>query len=227
MPYILLAILFLLIIFAPNLWVRYILNKHHKPMPNMPGTGGELAEHLLKQFELSHVKVEKTEQDNDHYSPVDNVVRLSPEALNGKSLSALAIAAHEVGHAIQFNRKEPVSFLREKYLGKAQAIQHYGIYILMFMPVITSIVKSPHIAVLMLLIGIVTMFASVLMYLAILPEEWDASFNKALPILEKGGYVPEQYMPAIRQVLQACALTYVAAALADIFRLWRWIALIR
>lgn len=227
MPYILFTLLVLLIIFGPNLWVSYILNKYQKPLPGMPGTGGELAKHLLKQFELTHVKVEQTESRRDHYSPVDNVVRLSPEALNGKSLTALAIAAHEVGHAIQFNRKEPVSFLRAKYLGKAQAIQHYGIFILMFMPFISAIFGGPHLSIFMIFVGMLTMLASVLMYLAILPEEWDASFNKALPILEKGEYVPEQYMPAIRQILKACALTYVAAALADIFRLWRWLALIR
>ena len=71
------------------------------------------------------------------------------------------------------------------------------------------------------------MLASVLLYVAVLPEEWDASFNKALPILEKGEYVPAEYLPAIRQVLKACALTYVAAALADVLRLWQWLRFIR
>lgn len=227
MPYILLVFLFLLIIFGPNLWVNYIIKKHHKVMSGMPGTGGELAKHLLEQFELNNVKVEQAASQNDHYSPVDNVVRLSRETLNGKSLSAVAIAAHEVGHAIQFNRKEPVSLLREKYLAKAQLIQHYGIYILMIMPIMGAIIRVPHFMLLMAVIGIFTMLASVLMYLAILPEEWDASFNKALPILEKGGYVPDEYMPTIRKILQACALTYVAAALADVFRLWRWLTLIK
>lgn len=227
MPYALLIILILMIIFGPNLWVAYILKKHHQPMEGMPGTGGELAEHLLKQFEMGNVKVEQTDEDGDHYSPVDNAVRLSPEVYAGKSLSAVAVAAHEVGHAIQFNRKEPVSLLREKYLGKAIALQHYGIMILMAMPVIGAVLRVPHLALLTIIVGICTMLVSVLMYVAILPEEWDASFNKALPILEQGSYVPEQYMPAIRQILKACALTYVAASLADILRLWRWITLIK
>jgi len=77
------------------------------------------------------------------------------------------------------------------------------------------------------IIGVVTMLASVLMYAAILPEEWDASFNKALPILAGNDYVPDEYLPAIRQVLMACALTYVAGALADMLSLWRWWAIIR
>jgi Zn-dependent membrane protease YugP len=75
-------------------------------------------------------------------------------------------------------------------------------------------------------IGVVTMLSSAAMYVAILPEEYDASFNKALPILE-AGYVPEQHIPAVRQVLRAAAYTYVAGALADVLSLWRWLRVFR
>lgn len=221
------TVLFLALIFGPSLWVNYVLKKHHKPLPGMPGTGGELAIHLLKHYELKTVTVEESTPDDNHYSPSDNAVRLSPEVYHGKSLSAVAVAAHEVGHAIQFNRKEPVSLLRDKYLGKAQYIQHWGIYILMALPIVGAIFPIPHFMLANLAIGIVTMLASVLMHIAILPEEWDASFNKALPILEQGGYVPPVYIPEIRKILKACALTYVASALADVLRLWRWVSLIR
>ncbi|MBL4828014.1 MAG: zinc metallopeptidase [Spongiibacteraceae bacterium] len=226
MLYLVATLTVLLIIIGPNIWVRHILKKHHKPMP-MPGTGGELAKHLLIQYKLNDVHVEQSSKDNDHYNPAENTVCLSPEVYNGKSLSAIAVAAHEVGHAIQFNRKEAVSLLRDKYLNKAHQVQHYGIYILMSLPIAGAIFGIPHLALLTALIGVCTMLASVLMYAAILPEEWDASFNKALPILEKGEYVPPQHIPAIRQILKACALTYVAASLADILRLWRWLTLIR
>jgi Zn-dependent membrane protease YugP len=64
-------------------------------------------------------------------------------------------------------------------------------------------------------------------YLIMLPEEWDASFNKALPILEQGDYVPESNMPAIRTILRAAALTYFASALASIVNLGRWALLLR
>jgi Zn-dependent membrane protease YugP len=224
MVYIIIIFLLFALIFAPNLWVNYVLNKHHKQLPNMPGTGGELAIHLLKQYELEKVTVEKSTKDNDYYSPSENAVYLSPEAYDGKSLSAVAIAAHEVGHAIQFNRKEAVSLLRDKYLGSANFVHNCGIYILMTMPILSFILKVPHLAIFSVIVGTITMFASILLYAAVLPEEWDASFNKALPMLEKGGYVPVEYMPAIRQILTACALTYVATALANILRLWQWIA---
>ena len=223
---ILIIILFLLLIFGPNLWVKYILKKHHKPRKGMPGTGGELALHLIERFKLDGVTVKQGKVDEDHYDPNKNIVCLSPEVFQGKSLSAVAVATHEVGHAIQFNREEPISKLRDKHLKKAHIIQHYGVIILMSMPLVGLIFRIPHVALLTGLIGIITMLASVLMYVAILPEEYDASFKKAMPILEQG-YVPQEHLPAVRQVLKACALTYVAGALADILRLWRWITLLK
>lgn len=222
-----LAIFFVLLIIAPQWWVKHVLNKHATEREGMPGTGGELARHLLDQFNLQQVKVETSEPGADHYDPQDNIVRLSPEYFSGKSLTSVAVAAHEVGHAIQFNRDEPVSHLRKKYLGSAHKLQKVGVACLMAIPLVGVIIKIPYVAGVMMLIGLLTMLSSVFVYLAVLPEEWDASFNKALPILSKGQYVPQQYIPAIRQILRACAMTYVAAALADILRLWRWLALLR
>ena len=227
MPIAIIVILVLLLILGPQWWVKYVLAKHSKPLDGMPGSGGELAEHLLKQFKLTEVKVEAAEEGADHYDPQDNIVRLSPSYLEGKSLTAVAVAAHEVGHAIQFNRNEKVSFLRKRYLPMAHFIQKSGIYLLMALPILTAIFRVPHVVGFSALIGVLVLFSSVLIYAAILPEEWDASFNKALPILEKGEYVPEQYVPAVRQILRACALTYVAAALASVLSMWRWLAILR
>lgn len=218
--------LLIMLIFAPQFWVRYVLKKHHKLLDGMPGTGGELAKHLIDKFKLEGVTLKQGKVNEDHYDPQNNCVCLSPEVFQRKSLTAVAVATHEVGHAIQFNRNEAVSHLRKKYLHKAHKIQHYGVYILMSFPLVGLVFRVPHLALLTIVVGLITMLASVFMYAAILPEEYDASFNKALPILEKG-YVPEEYMPAIKQILKACALTYVAAALADMLNLWRWIAIIR
>jgi len=226
MIYILPIIFIFLLIYGPQLWVTHVLKKYHKQIEDMPGTGGELANHLVERFKLKGVKVEQGKSDQDSYSPDRNVISLSPEVFQGKSLSAIAVAAHEVGHAIQFNKNEPISQLRGKYLKKAHIIQNYGVYILMSIPAVGIIFRTPHLALISVVIGVITMIASVLLYVAILPEEYDASFKKALPILEEG-YVPEKYLPAIRQVLKACALTYVAGALADILRLWRWLTIIK
>jgi Zn-dependent membrane protease YugP len=146
---------------------------------------------------------------------------------HGKSLTAVAVAAHEVGHAIQFHRNEPISRLRKKYLPTAIMVKRIGIGALMFMPVITALVRLPHAAIVMTAIGVAAMLISALMYLVVLPEEMDASFNKALPILTKGNYIKPEQEQTVRKILKAAALTYFAAALADIVSLWRWIGYLK
>ncbi len=218
--------LILIVIFGPSLWVKYVLNKHTKHIDSLDGTGSELALHLIDRFKLDGVKLKKGKKDEDYYDPQNKIVSLSPEAFDGQSLTAVAVAAHEIGHAIQFYKKEPVSLLREKYLSKAHKIQHYGVMFLMASPLLGLVFRIPHLALLTIAIGIITMIASVLMYVAILPEEFDASFNKAMPILSEG-YITQEQLPIVRKILRACALTYVAGSLADILRLWRWLAMIR
>jgi len=192
----------------------------------MPGTGGELALHLVEKFELEGVQVVRGKAGEDFYSPDKKIVSLGPQHYDKKSLAAVAVAAHEVGHAIQFIRQEPVSRLREKYLGQAFRIRRIGSYLLTVAPLVTLMLRAPSVMLFFVLAGIATMLISVLMYVAILPEEYDASFNKALPILATG-YLPAHHMPAVNQILRACALTYVAGALADVLNLWRWIRFLR
>ncbi len=220
------ALLLVSLVYGPSLWVRYVMWKHSRDLDGMPGTGGELAEHLVERFKLDGVTVQKGEEGEDYYDPGARLVSLSPGNYQGKSLTAVAVAAHEVGHAIQFSRNEAVSQLRERYLGKAHTIKKFGTIILLSSPVIIAVVKVPHVFLLVAAAGVITMLASALMYVAILPEEYDASFNKALPILETG-YIQEEHVPAVRQVLKAAALTYFAGALADTVSLWRWLQVFR
>ncbi|MDA7723412.1 zinc metallopeptidase, partial [Pseudomonadales bacterium] len=96
---IVLVLILVVVVFAPSLWVRWVMNAHSEDLEGMPGTGGELAQHLIERFGLDSVKVETTEI-GDHYDPVDKRVRLSEANFSGRSLTAVAIAAHEVGHAM-------------------------------------------------------------------------------------------------------------------------------
>lgn len=226
MIYGLTALLFTLLVYGPSLWVKFVMWRHAKPIDDMPGTGGELAQHLVEKYQLDGVTVAEGEEGRDHYNPAEQRVSLSPSVYGGKSLTAVAIAAHEIGHAIQFTRDEPVSRLRGKYLGGAFTIKRIGSAIMLSLPLVTVLFKVPQIIFLAAALGVITMLASALVYLAVLPEEYDASFNKALPIL-KDGYVPAKHIPAIRQVLRAAALTYFAAALADTLNLWRWLRVFR
>ena len=214
------------LIYGPHLWVKYVIRKHSHTLDGMPGTGSELALHLIERFQLEGVTIKKTAKDENYYQPDGKIVGLSAEVYDGKSLSAVAIAAHEVGHAIQYFNKEPVSQLRGKYAGLAKLVQNIGIYVMASVPLAGFVSRSPALIMFILFVGIVSMLAAVVFHALILPLEYDASFGKALPILNEG-YVPEEYMPAIRQVLKACALTYLAGALSDIFSIWRWIAILR
>lgn len=208
--------------FLPQLWVRYVMHKHHKEIPDMPGTGGELAEHLIQRFDLAGVNVVEGGEGQDHYNPATKTVSLSPKNYNGRSVTAVSVAAHEVGHAIQFVREEPLSKLRDKYLPLAAKLGRVGVYMLIALPVVTFVFKTP--IALMAFIGLSLIFqlAGASMYLIVLPEELDASFKKALPILEEGEYLPSHMLPAARKVLKAAALTYCAAALANVLNIGRW-----
>ena len=93
--------LLLLLLFAPQLWTQYIFRKYNVRIETLPGTGGELARHLLDKLDIRDTGVESTGPNQDHYDPEQGVIRLSPEVFNGKSLTAIVIAAHEVGHALQ------------------------------------------------------------------------------------------------------------------------------
>lgn len=226
MIYLLIIAAFLLLAYGPQLWVRFVINKYSKPVDGMPGTGAELAEHLIERFKLEGVVVNKTAPDQNFYSPQDKAVGLAPDVYDGKSISAIAIAAHEVGHAIQYHRQEPVSQLRGKYTVLAVGAQRIGIAVLGAAPLLALLTKALPVSFILILAGLAAMLGSVALYAMILPEEYDASFGKALPILNEG-YLPPEYMPAARQVLKAAALTYVAAALANILSIWRWLAVLR
>ena len=221
------GIILLLAIYTPSVWVRFVMDRYAKDDPSIRGTGGELAKHLIIRFELADVAVEETTPHNDHFDPSSNTVRLSPDNFNGRSLTAIAVAAHEVGHAIQFNRKEPISLLRGQYIPKAILINKIGIGIVMLMPVVGLITRVPHAAIITVVAGVLAMLVSALMYLIVLPEEWDASFNKALPILRQGEYINKKQEKAVHKILKAAALTYFAGALANIVSLWRWLVLLR
>lgn len=195
-------------------------------LPDIEGTGGELAQHLIERFKLTGIGVEETEENHDHFDPTDQMVRLSPSNYNGRSLKAIAVAAHEVGHAIQFSRREEVFKLREKYIPQAIKIRKYGIYVLWASPVVALLLKAPIAIALPIIISVVMQVISALTYLIVLPEEWDASFGKALPILEEG-YISEEHMPAVRTVLKAAAFTYFAAALSSMLNLGYLMLLLR
>ncbi len=227
MPLLLIAVVMALLIYVPSLWVRRVMSRHSRELAGVPGTGGELAKHLIDRFELTGISVEETAPNTDHFDPAAGAVRLSPRNLNGKSLTAIAVAAHEVGHAIQFHRREKIFELRTRYLPLATRLNQAGIVLMVCIPFIALLLRAPMAIGVVVALSLLLQLAGAFAYLIILPEEWDASFNKALPILIDGDYVSPEQLPAVRQVLKAAALTYFAAALANVLHIGRWFMLLR
>ena len=100
MPYLILGLVLIAAVYAPQFWAQRVLKKYSLERDSFPGTGGELAEHFIERFELNGVQVTMTDQ-GDHYNPKTHTVGLSKENYSGKSLTAITVAAHEIGHAIQ------------------------------------------------------------------------------------------------------------------------------
>ena len=215
------ALIVLAIIFGPSLWVKFVMRRYSTEKPEMPGTGGELAKHLIKRFSLKDVEVETTEL-GDHYDPIEKKVRLSREHYESKSLTAVAIAAHEVGHAIQDHQGDRRLATRTKMIPIVNLLARWSVVIISLSPIIGIIMRHPMPFSLLLFLGLSGFIARMMVHAVTLPIEFDASFSKALPILREGNYVSQSNEKAISHVLRAAALTYVSASLADILNLGRW-----
>ena len=214
-------------LFLPQIWVRSVMKKYARNVDSLPGTGGQLAEHLVNRFEMGHVQIEQTEEGNDHYDPKNKTIRLSEVNLNGQSLTAVAVATHEFSHALQDKTNYRLLKIRT-YLAKFTSIaEKIASFLLVSSPMLAILTKSPLVAIGMLLPGFMIMGLPVLLHLVTLPVEFDASFNRALPILKEGNYLPRSAIPAVHKILTAAALTYFAASLASLLNFYRWIAILR
>jgi uncharacterized protein len=213
-------------IVLPQFWVGHTIRSHSADRPDLPGTGGELARHLVERFELDGVTVETTER-GDHYDPDAKAIRLLPKHHDGRSLAAVAIAAHEFSHALQDAGGERKLALRQRLVRIAMVTDRMAGIFFIGAPILAAILRTPAALVALLAIGIGLLAVRVVVTLVTLPVEFDASFSKALPILKDGGYLSEQDLPAARKLLRAAALTYVASALMSLVNLARWIRLLR
>ncbi|PLA74433.1 peptidase membrane zinc metallopeptidase [Hydrogenovibrio sp. SC-1] len=218
-------VLLFIITSLPSLWTRSILKKHSKPHPTLPGTGLQFAEHLIKKYQLA-VTLEETAQ-GDHYDPIGKVVRISRENAHSNSLTAITTVAHEIGHAIQHQQNYQPLLQRTLLVERAQRMQQFSGIALMLTPVLIPLLHTPIIGLVTFGAGFIAMGIPVILHLSTLPVEWDASYNRALPLLKDGQYLSPADLKTARKILRACALTYVAASLSSLFNLWKWLRAIK
>jgi len=216
MIYALIALVLLALMLLPSWWVKRVLHKHNVAREDFPGNGGDMARHLINLLDLKDVKVEATDQ-GDHYDPSSRTVRLTKDKLEGKTLTGIVVAAHEVGHAIQHHRNERLFNLRSGIAVLTMVFNRAAPVLLLATPFLVWL--NPAFSRWSLIAALGAMVLGVLLNLITLPVEWDASFSKALPLLENGRYLNETDMASARQILTAAALTYVAASLASLLNL--------
>lgn len=214
------------IVFLPGIWVQNVLSRYSEPADRYAGSGADVARHLLDRYGMQQVKVETTDQ-GDHYDPVDKVVRLTPDKFSGRSLTAVTVAAHEVGHALQdHNGYKPLRY-RTHLVKATQKFEKLGAGILMVSPFIGALTRVPGLGILMFLGGLMTLGTSTLVHLVTLPTEVDASFNRALPMLDENDILIESDKRHARTLLKAAAFTYVSASLMSLLNIARWFAILR
>ncbi|HLR63147.1 MAG TPA: zinc metallopeptidase [Lentibacillus sp.] len=194
--------------------VKNTYKKYSKKATSSGMTGAEVARKILNDNGIYDVEVRETKGTlSDHYHPKKKTVNLSSDNFHGQSMASSAIAAHEVGHAIQ--DAQDYAFLR--FRSSLAPIAATGSNMAIFL-IIAGIIFSQG----LLLVGIIFFSAAVLFQLVTLPVEFDAS-NRAMAQLVSTGVIRNNEERETKKVLNAAALTYVAAALVAVAELIRFI----
>lgn len=222
---IIIAVLIGLIV-GPGLWVRRVMDRYSEPADRYSGTGAELARHLLDLHQLENVRVEATDK-GDHYDPGDKTVRLSAGNHDGRSLTAITIAAHEVGHALQDAEDYGPLRARTMLVRTLGPLERLGAGILMLSPFSVLVTRVPQVGLLMFIGGLLTLATSIIVHFVTLPTEFNASFARALPLLHRHRILHPADGPHARRLLTAAAMTYVSASLMSLLNIARWWALLR
>jgi len=199
--------------------VQNTFNKYSQVNSVARRTGAEVARELLNKNGLYNIGLEEVAGVlSDHYDPRGQVVRLSSQVYHGNSLAALGVAAHETGHAIQHVAGYAPLQIRHSLFPVANisSIAALPLFFLGFIFGLPFLLK----------LGILFFSFAVLFQLVTLPVEFNAS-SRALALLGSGRYLSSQETEGAKKVLNAAALTYVAATLVSVLELARLIILSR
>jgi Zn-dependent membrane protease YugP len=226
MHLVIISLLFLGLILGPGLWVKSVMTRYAHPADRYGRTGAETARDLLDHLGLHSVRTETTDT-GDHYDPIQKAVRLSPNNFDGRSLTAVTVAAHEVGHALQDATGFRPLHLRTRLVRWVHPIERVGAGLLMFAPFTVALTRAPAVGLLTLLGGFLTLASGAAVHFLTLPTEFDASFGRALPLLADRRILRPGDEPRARKLLTAAALTYVSGALTSLINIARWWAILR
>ena len=192
--------------------VKSTFNKYSKVGVSSGITGAEAAARVMRAAGVDGVSIEQHQGFlTDHYDPRAKALRLSPQVYGGRSISALAVAAHEAGHAIQDKERYAPLVLRSKLVPATSFGSKFWM-----LPVFLGIVTG---AAGMLYVGIGLFALVVLFQLVTLPTEFDASARAKKRLAAAGFVSTPAEEEGVSKVLSAAAMTYVAAALTAVLQL--------
>lgn len=181
-------------------------------------SGARIAAEILRVHNIHDVSIEPVDGFlADHYDPTSKTLRLSPDVFHGRSVAAAGVAAHEVGHAIQHAQGYAWLQMRSQLVPVISITSNLAMPAFM-VGMLLSATGAAGIGVLAMQLGAILFAGLVVFQLVTLPVEFDAS-ARALRAIEAGGIVTPAEHQGARKVLNAAALTYVAAAVSSLLTL--------
>lgn len=194
------------------IWAQYRVQSTYHQASQIPAasgfSGAEAAQAVMRAAGVHQVRIEPVEGFlSDHYVPGEAVLRLSPDVYRGRSLAALGIAAHEAGHALQDADRYPLMAVRNAIVPLASFGSNFA-----FIAILLGFVLQMFG---LILLGIALFSLTVVFQLVNLPVEYDAS-RRAKLWLQESGLITAEEAPEVARVLNAAALTYVAATLTSV-----------
>lgn len=209
--------------FILMLAVQFYVNSSYSKWSRVPSrlriSGAQAAAQLIRYSGLHQVRIEGIHgQLTDHYDPRDKTLRLSEGVYSGASVAALAVAAHELGHALQDHEAYVPLKLRSALVPAVNIGSYLGWILIM----IGFLLRAPQLAWL----GVIVFSGGAIFALATLPVEFNASARAKRLLAESGLIATEEEMRGVNQVLNAAALTYVAALVTAVLQLLYYASLV-
>ena len=218
-------VFFFIVFILPKVWLNFAMKSNDKELEHMPFNAEEFGQLILEENNLKNVIIEETSLV-DHYDLNDKTVRIQEGRLAKKSLTSIAIVCHEIGHAIQHAEGYGPLIKRTNIVEKTQWLSKVGGVILYSgLPLILATGSFGFIKVCLILV-LISVLLGVFVHLITLEVEIDASFNRAMPILQQK--IPSEYHAQCKNVLNAAAFTYIVGALTSFLSLrYIWLLLSR
>jgi len=206
--------------------VSSTFKKYQNQLSSKRITGLQAAQTVLNANGLTNIKIERIKgQLTDHFSPTENIIRLSEPVYDSTSTAAIGVACHEAGHAIQYAVGYAPIKLRMAILPVTNFGGRFSPYLIMGGLILSSMSQDPTFGIYLAYAGIILFGAVLLFQLFTLPTEFNAS-SRALQAIQQHDILTPAEMEATKKVLSAAALTYVAALAVTLMQLIRFLIIV-